>query len=114
MDFKVAGTATGITALQMDIKVGSITMDIMRKALGHPQHPRTPGADGLLHVSEMANYRAANVRDELKEGNVRLSARWRSRKVKARRRSTRAPVKRTRPRTPAVVMTAAVAISHEA
>ena len=33
MDFKVAGTATGITALQMDIKVAGITMEIMRKAL---------------------------------------------------------------------------------
>jgi polyribonucleotide nucleotidyltransferase len=33
MDFKVAGTRAGITALQMDIKVGGITMDIMRKAL---------------------------------------------------------------------------------
>jgi polyribonucleotide nucleotidyltransferase len=33
MDFKVAGTATGITALQMDIKVEGITIDIMRKAL---------------------------------------------------------------------------------
>ena len=33
MDFKVAGSAEGITALQMDIKVAGITMDIMRKAL---------------------------------------------------------------------------------
>jgi polyribonucleotide nucleotidyltransferase len=33
MDFKVAGSAEGITALQMDIKVGGITMEIMRKAL---------------------------------------------------------------------------------
>jgi polyribonucleotide nucleotidyltransferase len=33
MDFKVAGTASGITALQMDIKVSGITMEIMRKAL---------------------------------------------------------------------------------
>ena len=33
MDFKLAGTRSGITALQMDIKVGGITMDIMRKAL---------------------------------------------------------------------------------
>ena len=33
MDFKVAGSSDGITALQMDIKVGGITMDIMRKAL---------------------------------------------------------------------------------
>jgi len=179
MDFKVAGTATGITALQMDIKVGGITMDIMRKALEQARQGRMhilgkmaetlgtsrkdistfapriitikipvekirdvigpggkvirsivertgvkidveddgriniassddvaaqkaiaiiqeltatpeqdkvymgrveritdfgafievmPGVDGLLHVSEMANYRVANVRDELKEG----------------------------------------------
>ena len=33
MDFKVAGTAAGITALQMDIKVGGITTEVMRKAL---------------------------------------------------------------------------------
>lgn len=33
MDFKVAGTRTGITALQMDIKVSGITTDIMRDAL---------------------------------------------------------------------------------
>lgn len=33
MDFKVAGTAEGITALQMDIKITSITRDIMEKAL---------------------------------------------------------------------------------
>jgi polyribonucleotide nucleotidyltransferase len=33
MDFKVAGSADGITALQMDIKVSGITMDVMRKAL---------------------------------------------------------------------------------
>jgi polyribonucleotide nucleotidyltransferase len=33
MDFKVAGTKTGITALQMDIKVAGITMEVMRQAL---------------------------------------------------------------------------------
>ncbi len=33
MDFKVAGTAKGVTALQMDIKVAGITMQIMREAL---------------------------------------------------------------------------------
>ena len=33
MDFKVAGSADGITALQMDIKVGGITTEVMRKAL---------------------------------------------------------------------------------
>src|SRR5690606_9351140 len=33
MDFKVAGTANGITALQMDIKVAGISAEIMRSAL---------------------------------------------------------------------------------
>ena len=33
MDFKVAGTATGITALQMDIKITGITADIMKDAV---------------------------------------------------------------------------------
>jgi polyribonucleotide nucleotidyltransferase len=33
MDFKVAGTRAGITALQMDIKVGGISVPLMRKAL---------------------------------------------------------------------------------
>lgn len=47
MDFKVAGTAGGITALQMDIKVEGITIDIMREAL---MQART----GRLHIlSEM-------------------------------------------------------------
>jgi polyribonucleotide nucleotidyltransferase len=40
MDFKVAGTADGITALQMDIKVGGITMEIMRKALAQARDGR--------------------------------------------------------------------------
>jgi polyribonucleotide nucleotidyltransferase len=40
MDFKVAGTADGITALQMDIKVGGITTEIMRKALDQARNGR--------------------------------------------------------------------------
>jgi polyribonucleotide nucleotidyltransferase len=40
MDFKVAGSRDGITALQMDIKVGGITMEIMRKALAQAQQGR--------------------------------------------------------------------------
>jgi polyribonucleotide nucleotidyltransferase len=48
MDFKVAGTDTGITALQMDIKITSITEEIMRIALGQAR-------DGRLHIlNEMA------------------------------------------------------------
>src|SRR5579864_8469079 len=40
MDFKVAGTAAGITALQMDIKVGGITTEVMRKALEQARQGR--------------------------------------------------------------------------
>ncbi len=45
MDFKVAGTADGITALQMDIKVGGITGEIMREALSQAKA-------GRLHILE--------------------------------------------------------------
>jgi len=40
MDFKVAGSADGITALQMDIKVSGITTEIMRKALEQARQGR--------------------------------------------------------------------------
>ncbi|MFZ0807147.1 MAG: S1 RNA-binding domain-containing protein, partial [Candidatus Sulfotelmatobacter sp.] len=40
MDFKVAGTKDGITALQMDIKVSGITSQIMREALAQAQRGR--------------------------------------------------------------------------
>ncbi|HJS21999.1 MAG TPA: S1 RNA-binding domain-containing protein, partial [Steroidobacteraceae bacterium] len=43
MDFKVAGTATGVTALQMDIKVDSITPEIMKVALEQAH-------EGRLHI----------------------------------------------------------------
>jgi polyribonucleotide nucleotidyltransferase len=45
MDFKVAGTADGITALQMDIKVSGITAEIMTKALDQARR-------GRLHILE--------------------------------------------------------------
>jgi polyribonucleotide nucleotidyltransferase len=43
MDFKVAGTAEGITALQMDIKIGRVTREIMREALYQAR-------EGRLHI----------------------------------------------------------------
>ena len=53
MDFKVAGTGRGITSLQMDIKITSITEEIMRDALGQAQEAR-------MHVlGEMAKAMAA-------------------------------------------------------
>ncbi|HEX5046904.1 MAG TPA: polyribonucleotide nucleotidyltransferase [Gammaproteobacteria bacterium] len=43
MDFKVAGTTSGVTALQMDIKIFGITREIMQKALAQAR-------DGRLHI----------------------------------------------------------------
>jgi len=40
MDFKVAGTADGITAVQMDIKIGGITREVMSKALEQAREAR--------------------------------------------------------------------------
>jgi polyribonucleotide nucleotidyltransferase len=48
MDFKVAGTRDGVTALQMDIKIDGITREIMEQALGQAQR-------GRMHIlGEMA------------------------------------------------------------
>jgi polyribonucleotide nucleotidyltransferase len=214
MDFKVAGTRDGITALQMDIKVSGITMDIMRKALEQARQGRfeildkmaaalaapreqissfaprivtiriptekirdvigpggktirsiiektgvkidveddgrvnvasadedaakraitmiqeltatpeldkaylgrveritdfgafveiMPGVDGLLHVSEIANYRVKDVRDELKEGEqimVKVINVDPSGKVRLSRKALLAPDEGTAPRDP--------------
>jgi polyribonucleotide nucleotidyltransferase len=214
MDFKVAGTRTGITALQMDIKVSGITMDIMRRALDQARQGRMeildlmgqalpapraeisahapriitiriptekirdvigpggkmirsiiektgvkidveddgrvnvasadeaaakmaidmiksltatpelnasylgrveritdfgafieimPGVDGLLHVSEIANYRVKDVRDELKEGEqimVKVINVDPSGKVRLSRKALLAPDEGTTPRDP--------------
>jgi polyribonucleotide nucleotidyltransferase len=43
MDFKVTGTSTGITALQMDMKIEGITIDVMRRALQQAK-------EGRLHI----------------------------------------------------------------
>lgn len=53
MDFKVCGTAEGVTALQMDIKIGGITPQIMREALAQAR-------EGRLHIlGKMAEVLAA-------------------------------------------------------
>ncbi len=55
MDFKVAGTANGITALQMDIKVGGISADVMRAAL-------TQAKAGRLHILGIMNEALSSTR----------------------------------------------------
>ena len=58
MDFKVAGTSTGITALQMDIKVGGITTEVMRKALDQARR-------GRLHILEKMREALAAPRENI-------------------------------------------------
>jgi polyribonucleotide nucleotidyltransferase len=48
MDFKVAGTAQGVTALQMDIKIDGITEEIMRVALAQAK-------EGRMHILNIMN-----------------------------------------------------------
>jgi polyribonucleotide nucleotidyltransferase len=57
-DFKVAGTANGITALQMDIKVQGITKEIMQVALAQAQ-------EGRLHILSKMQEAMSSVRTEL-------------------------------------------------
>ncbi|MBL8505041.1 MAG: S1 RNA-binding domain-containing protein, partial [Methylobacillus glycogenes] len=58
MDFKVAGTETGITALQMDIKITGITADIMRVALSQAK-------EGRLHILGLMKEAQGETRQEL-------------------------------------------------
>ncbi len=65
MDFKVAGTESGITALQMDIKIDGITEGIMSAALDQAK-------DARLHVLEEMNKVLAQPREEISEFAPRI------------------------------------------
>ena len=66
MDFKVAGTEQGVTSLQMDIKITSITEEIMRTALAQAR-------DGRLHIlGEMAKA-LARARDSVSDNAPRIT-----------------------------------------
>ncbi|MBU6420525.1 MAG: polyribonucleotide nucleotidyltransferase [Gammaproteobacteria bacterium] len=65
MDFKVAGSAEGVTALQMDIKIDGITKEIMQQALAQAH-------DGRLHILGKMNAVIAQPRAELSEYAPRI------------------------------------------
>ncbi len=60
MDFKVAGTNDGVTALQMDIKIQGITREIMSKALDQAR-------DARLHILDEMNKVISEPRSEMSE-----------------------------------------------
>ena len=65
MDFKVAGTATGVTALQMDIKINGITKEIMQVALEQAKQ-------GRLHILQAMNAVLPTARTEMSEYAPRI------------------------------------------
>ena len=65
MDFKVTGTADGITALQMDIKVGGINAMILQEALEQARK-------GRLHILDIMIKSIAEPREELSEFAPRI------------------------------------------
>ncbi|NHC07669.1 polyribonucleotide nucleotidyltransferase [Azonexus fungiphilus] len=65
MDFKVAGSTTGITALQMDIKIQGITKEIMQVALAQAK-------DARLHILGLMQEAAAGPREEMSAYAPRL------------------------------------------
>jgi polyribonucleotide nucleotidyltransferase len=60
MDFKVAGSAEGVTALQMDIKIDGITREIMQQALEQAR-------EGRLHILGVMNQELPEPRKDLSE-----------------------------------------------
>ena len=60
MDFKVAGTSNGVTALQMDIKIQGITREIMEKALAQAN-------DGRMHILGEMNKAITVPREDVSE-----------------------------------------------
>jgi polyribonucleotide nucleotidyltransferase len=65
MDFKVAGTSEGVTALQMDIKIHGVTKEIMRQAL-------TQARDGRLHILDVMNKTLNTARDDISQHAPRI------------------------------------------
>ena len=66
MDFKVAGTRTGITALQMDIKIDGLTKEVMGKALSQAKEAR-------LHILDEMDKALSESRQEISEYAPRIT-----------------------------------------
>jgi polyribonucleotide nucleotidyltransferase len=69
MDFKVAGTAEGVTALQMDIKITGVTREIMQKALAQAR-------EGRLHILGKMSETMNQPRTEMSSYAPRITTIW--------------------------------------
>ena len=66
MDFKVAGSALGVTSLQMDIKITSITPKIMQIALDQAR-------DGRIHILDEMGKALTSARDDLADSAPKIT-----------------------------------------
>ncbi len=66
MDFKVAGTEAGVTSLQMDIKITSITPEIMEIALDQAR-------DGRIHILNEMGKALTSARDDLADSAPKIT-----------------------------------------
>jgi polyribonucleotide nucleotidyltransferase len=66
MDFKVAGSAAGVTSLQMDIKITSITPEIMQIALDQAR-------DGRIHILDEMGKALKSARDDLADSAPKIT-----------------------------------------
>lgn len=69
MDFKVAGTSEGVTALQMDIKITGVSKDIMKRALAQAR-------EGRLHILGKMEESLSVPRSELSTYAPRITTIW--------------------------------------
>lgn len=69
MDFKVSGTAEGITALQMDIKIEGVTLEIMEKALQQAKA-------GRIHILGKMNEAIQTPRQDMSRYAPRIETIW--------------------------------------
>lgn len=67
MDFKITGTADGITACQMDIKVDGLKMEVLQKALEQAR-------DGRLHIADEMAKTLTSGNEELKPNAPRIES----------------------------------------
>jgi polyribonucleotide nucleotidyltransferase len=65
MDFKVAGTAEGVTAIQMDIKIGGVSKEVMERALDQAR-------EGRLHILDKMRETISDPRKDLSRHAPRI------------------------------------------
>ena len=66
MDFKVAGTRTGVTSIQMDIKIRGLTMDILQEALERAHK-------GRMHILDIMDEALPSHREDISEWAPRIT-----------------------------------------